>query len=162
MKSRLLSSGAMIAIVALISALTLAELSPRSFAASDDLLNYDGRNRTVAECGESNYDTCPHPVCNCLTSTGSASGAFTGSGFATLAITVTQPASNECQQFNASIFVIAPLDLEELDFSGTSCDNMRTFSGNYVIAISQAGHSGSGTFSGKTSSRPLRYILSFH
>jgi hypothetical protein len=94
-----------------------------------------------------------------LTSTGSASGAVTGSGFATIDIIVTKPVPNDCQDFNASIFVIAPKDLEELDFSGTSCDNMRTFSGNYVIAISQ-GHSGSGTFSG-TMSKRLNFALTF-
>ncbi len=97
-----------------------------------------------------------------MSSTGTASGALTGSGFATLDLIVTEQVfPNQCQEFNASMFVIAPKDLEELDFSGTSCDDLRTFSGNYVIAVSQAGHSGSGTFSG-TISKTLKYALSFH
>lgn len=157
---RLISGAAMTALIGLVSALTFLPSRP-AFAASDNLLTYEGGGKGAA-CGESNYDTCPQPPCVCLTSTGSASGALTGKGFAILDIIVTEPPAPECQQFNASIFVIAPRDLEELDFSGTSCDGMRTFSGNYVIAISQAAHSGSGTFSGTKSSLPLKYRLSFH
>ena len=56
--------------------------------------------------------------CTCLSSTGSASGDFTGTGFATLDIIVTDDSSAMCQDFNAAMFIIGPKDLEEVDFSG--------------------------------------------
>jgi len=70
---------------------------------------------------------------------------------------------NGCQQFNAALFVIAPKDLQELDFSGMACDTERTFSGSYVLAISQAGHTGSGTFSGRNDvATHHNFVFSFH
>src|SRR5260370_33402001 len=133
----------------------------KTFAASNELLTYNGGGQGVSgACGASNYETCPHPFCMCLSSTGLASGAFIGSGFATLDMIVSDEVAGECQPFNASMFIIATKGLEELEFSRTCCDNLRTFSGNYVIAVSQAGNSGSGTVSG-TISKKLKYALTF-
>src|SRR5580704_12837331 len=153
MKYQTTIRGTIISAVALVTALAILPLSRPAFAASHDLLTYHGGDRGLGafSCGASAYETCPSDPCTCMTSTGYSSGDLTGSGFATLAMTVTE---------NAAMFVIAPKDLEELDFSGMSCDNLRTFSGNYTIAVSQAGNTGSGTVSGRITKR-LQYTLTF-
>jgi hypothetical protein len=162
MKYQTTIRGTIISAVALVTALAILPLSRPAFAASHDLLTYHGGDRGLGafSCGASAYETCPSDPCTCMTSTGYSSGELTGSGFATLAMTVTGNDSSGCQQFNAAMFVIAPKDLEELDFSGMSCDNLRTFSGNYTIAVSQAGNTGSGTVSGRITKR-LQYTLTF-
>lgn len=161
MKKRRITGGAIVVTTALALALIFQPSSRSALAASNELLTYNGGGQGVSgACGASNYETCPHPFCMCLSSTGLASGALIGSGFATLDMIVSDKVAGECQPFNASMFIIAPKDLEELDFSGTSCDNLRTFSGNYVIAVSQAGNSGLGTVSG-TISKKLKYALTF-
>lgn len=152
----------MVVTTALAIALIFQPSSRSSLAASNNLLTYNGGGNGVnSGCGSSNYETCPHPYCMCFSSTGLASGALVGRGFATFDMVVSDKVAGECQPFNAAMFIITAKDLEEVDFSGTSCDNLRTFSGNYAIAISKAGNSGSGTFSG-TKSKKLRYALKFH
>jgi hypothetical protein len=163
MKVSGVTRSAMLLIMGLAAAVVFTPRSRLVLAASHDLLTYNGNNKGLGafSCHASNYETCPGAECTCLSSTGSASGDFTGTGFATLDIIVTDDSSAMCQDFNAAMFIIGPKDLEEVDFSGTACDDLDSYSGNYTIATSQAGHSGSGTFSG-TRSKKQKFAFSFH
>jgi hypothetical protein len=150
MKQRFVTQAAMKAMMGLVFAVTFPLLSCSAFAGSDELLTYKSSEGTFSGlCETSNYEKCPSLDCTCLSSRGSASSDLTGAGFAAFDMMIADEVVNGCQEFNASIFIIAPKDLEELDFSGTACDELRIFSGNYVLAISQAGYSGSGTVSGR-------------
>ncbi|MGB8412202.1 MAG: hypothetical protein WCE23_05190 [Candidatus Binatus sp.] len=161
-----MAQAAMIALMGLVFAVTLPLLSRSAFAGSDELLTYKSREGTLGgPCDTSNYETCPGLNCSCLSSRGSASSDLTGPGYAAFDMMVALEVVDGCQEFNASIFIIAPRDLEELDFSGTACDELSIFSGYYVLAISQAGYSGSGTVSGRingASGKPNSVVFRFH
>jgi hypothetical protein len=165
MKDRFMTRmAATMVLMGLISALTLP-LSLRS-ASADELLTYKGQGRTatIYPCETSDYEeNCPTLDCSCVTSEGFASGDFTGAGFAAFDMTLAVQAVNGCHEFNASMFIIASKDLEELDFSGTFCEQQRTYSGNYVLAKSKEGFTGSGAVSGriKTHNGNGDYILKF-
>lgn len=165
MKNRLVTRAPMTAIMRLVCAVTFLLLSRSAFAGSHELLTYRGRDGSINAypCETSNYETCPSSECWCFSSRGSASSDLTGPGFATFDMMIADGPANGCQQFNASLFIIAHKDLEELDFSGTACDLAATFSGNYVIAVSQAGYSGSGSVSGRTDAKGVNnVVVRFH
>jgi hypothetical protein len=151
MNQRYLTPAAATAMIGLVFAVAFLPVSTLAFAESAESLRYTSLDPTVSgnPCGTSNYETCPGSDCDCVSSRGSASGDLIGTGYAEFEMAIDLQIVNGCQQFNAALFVVAPKDLQELDFSGMACDTERTFSGSFVLAISQAGHSGSGTFSGR-------------
>ncbi len=55
-----------------------------------------------------------------MSSTGTASGGLIGKGSATFDLIVTENVLNGCQEYNDSMFVIAPKDLEELELQRNS------------------------------------------
>lgn len=167
MNQRIATRAATLAMMGLVFAVMFPLLSRSAFAGSDELLTYRGGDGSISTylCETSNYEKCPSLDCGCLSSRGSASGDLTGPGFAAFDMMIATEVVNGCQEFNASIFIIAPKDMEELDFSGTACDKQRIFSGNYVLAISQAGHTGSGTVSGRISANAAKtnnIVFRFH
>ena len=165
MKRRYLTQAATTAMIGLVFAVTFLRAPSLAFADAGEWLKDRILDPTANgnPCGTSNYETCPGLDCGCLSSRGSASGDLIGTGYAEFDMAIDLQTVNGCQQFNAALFIVAPKDLQELDFSGMACDNGRTFSGSYVLAISKAGHSGSGTFSGRKDAATHRsFILHFH
>ena len=67
----------MLLIIGLAAAVVFTPRSRLVLAASHDLLTYNGNDKGLGEfsCHASNYETCPGDECNCLSSTGSASGS---------------------------------------------------------------------------------------
>jgi hypothetical protein len=108
MKRRTLTAGAIIVMIELALQLSFLPRSRPAFAGSQDLLSYQGGNKVTSPCGGSTYETCPSPPCMCLSSTGTASGALTGTGFATFNLIITDNVVNGCQAYNGAMFIIAP------------------------------------------------------
>lgn len=113
-------------------------------------------------CATSQLDqSCPAgKPCVCFIGTGQVSGSA-GSGYAEVDLNQDQSAQ-ECAPFNASMFVVASVDVQELDFTGTWCKSkLNKIVGAYQITRSSKGLKSTGTIIGRYNSGSKRLTLHF-
>lgn len=153
-------------------------LAGSALAASRESVTFVGLPlESAGACTTSENETCPTATCTCLVARGSASGQLTGLGYGEVNMTLGDQPTSGCQPFNASLFVIAPKELQELDFSGAVClrhpaaaqrwnakapPQIFHVSASFVIAISQGAHQGSGTVSGRYVPGLAKPVLTLH
>src|SRR5262249_5143855 len=147
-------------LIALVGALLIVVVSLAVQASKSESGSFVGPRfgRSQNPCANSTFDqTCPsHSNCFCLDAEGTVSGEPIGRGYAEVDFNVDGPIMPAgCSDYNASMFIIASGDLQELDFSGALCSgNHETLiSGQYQIATSSNGYVGAGTIKGRTQDR---------
>lgn len=118
--------------------------------------SFNSLRQRGGDCSDSTFvSSCPDSSggCTCIFSDGLISGGPFGNGYGRVDLNVNgNPLTAGCSDYNASLFIIAPGDLQEVDFSGSYCakdEYSGRFSGSYTIALSASGYTGTGSISGK-------------